>query len=196
MKLEAAGEKKVICENVFKNECVENRKLQQMWRNRDDANSQNYNTNLNRLFPYTSFVFYWCFVQTAKSNLGQTATHCEKTKTPLSEWTLRMQFYLVTRCCMQFCDSVAQAVWCLTMGWTIGRSRFDPQQGKRNFLLAPVSRPALGPTQPPIQWVLGVLSPGVKHGRGVTLTTHPHLVPRLSMSRSYTSSPPMRLHGM
>jgi hypothetical protein len=29
----------------------------------------------------------------------------------------------------------------------------------------------------------GVLSPGVKRGRGVTLTTHPHLVPRLRMSR-------------
>jgi hypothetical protein len=27
--------------------------------------------------------------------------------------------------------------------------------------LAPASRPALGPTQPPIQWVPGVLSPGV-----------------------------------
>jgi hypothetical protein len=42
----------------------------------------------------------------------------------------------------------------------------------------------------------GVLSPGLKRGRGVMLTTHPHLVPRLSMSRSYTSSPPMRLHGL
>jgi hypothetical protein len=42
----------------------------------------------------------------------------------------------------------------------------------------------------------GVLSPWVKRGRGVTLTTHPHLVPRLIMSRSYTSSPPMRLHGV
>jgi hypothetical protein len=42
----------------------------------------------------------------------------------------------------------------------------------------------------------GVLSPGLKRGRGVTLTTHPHLVPRSSMSRSYTSSPPKRLHGM
>jgi hypothetical protein len=44
----------------------------------------------------------------------------------------------------------------------------------------------------------GVLSPGVKRGRGVTLTTHPHLVPRLSMSRSYTSSPqapPWRVAG-
>jgi hypothetical protein len=41
-----------------------------------------------------------------------------------------------------------------------------------------------------------VLSPRVKRGRGVTLTTHPHWWPRLSMSRSYTSSPPMRLHGV
>jgi hypothetical protein len=28
------------------------------------------------------------------------------------------------------------------------------------------------------------------------LTTHPHLVLRLSMSRSYTSSHPMHLHGV
>jgi hypothetical protein len=32
--------------------------------------------------------------------------------------------------------------------------------------------------------------PGVKRGRGVTLTTHPHLVSRSWMSRSYISSPP------
>jgi hypothetical protein len=32
--------------------------------------------------------------------------------------------------------------------------------------------------------------PGAKRARGVTLTTHPHLVPRSGMSRSYTSSPP------
>jgi hypothetical protein len=30
--------------------------------------------------------------------------------------------------------------------------------------------------------------PGAKRGRGVTLTTHPHLVPKSRMSRSYTSS--------
>jgi hypothetical protein len=53
-----------------------------------------------------------------------------------------------------------------------------------------VSRPALGPTQTPVQWVPGVLSPGIKRGRGVTLTTHPHLVPRSWMSRSYTPLPP------
>ena len=39
-----------------------------------------------------------------------------------------------------------------------------------------LSRPALGPTHPPLQWVPG-LSRGVKNGRGVTLTPHPLLVP-------------------
>jgi hypothetical protein len=68
--------------------------------------------------------------------------------------------------------------------------------GAEDFFLAPASRTALGPTQPPIQWLPGVLYPGVKRGRGVMLTTHPHLVPRLSMNSSYTSSPPMCLHGI
>jgi hypothetical protein len=39
------------------------------------------------------------------------------------------------------------------------------------------SRPALGPTQPPIQWVPG-LSRGLSR-RGVVLTIHSHLAPRL-----------------
>jgi hypothetical protein len=46
------------------------------------------------------------------------------------------------------------------------------------FSLASVSRPVLGPTQPPVQFILEVLSPGVKRGRCVMLTTHSHLVPR------------------
>jgi hypothetical protein len=41
------------------------------------------------------------------------------------------------------------------------------------FPVASVSRPALGPTQHTVQWVTGAPSPGVKRGRGVTLTTHP-----------------------
>jgi hypothetical protein len=57
-------------------------------------------------------------------------------------------------------------------------------------LLFAVSIPVLGPTQPPVQWVPGVLSPGLKRGRAVTLATNPHLVLRSGMSRSYTSSPP------
>jgi hypothetical protein len=42
----------------------------------------------------------------------------------------------------------------------------------------------------------GVLSPGLKRGRSVTLTAHPHLVSRSIMSRSYTSSPPKRHRGV
>jgi hypothetical protein len=66
----------------------------------------------------------------------------------------------------------------------------------RAFSLTSVSRPALGPIQPPVQWVPGVLSPRIKRGRDVTLTTHPHLVPRSRMSRSYTSSPPWASIGV
>jgi hypothetical protein len=52
-----------------------------------------------------------------------------------------------------------------------------------------VSRPVLRPTQPPVQWVLGVLS-RLKHGLGVTLTTYPHLA---QMSRMSRTKPPFSL---
>jgi hypothetical protein len=45
---------------------------------------------------------------------------------------------------------LAQAVQCLSTGWMTGLSGFDPRQGQWNFPLASVSRPALGPTQPPV----------------------------------------------
>jgi hypothetical protein len=61
-----------------------------------------------------------------------------------------------------------------------------PAEAKWIFPLNSVSKPALGPTQPPLQWVPGVLSPEAKRGRGLTLTPHPHLMLRSGMSRSYT----------
>jgi hypothetical protein len=71
------------------------------------------------------------------------------------------------------------------------RAQYDfrsPAEAK-GFFLQPLC-PARRPTQPPVQWVPWVLSPGVKRGRGVTLTTHRHLVLGSRMSRSYTSFPP------
>jgi len=45
------------------------------------------------------------------------------------------------------------------------------------------SRPALGPAQPPVKWVLG-LSRGVKCGQGMLPTTHPILVSQSWKSRA------------
>ena len=45
-----------------------------------------------------------------------------------------------------------------------------------------LSRPALGLNQPPVQWVPGF--PGVKNGRGVTLTTYHLLLPWSRKSRA------------
>jgi hypothetical protein len=55
-----------------------------------------------------------------------------------------------------------------------------------------MSRPALGPTQPPVQWVPG-LSQGIESGQGVVLTTL--LLPRSQQSTAIPV-PPSELLGM
>jgi hypothetical protein len=80
------------------------------------------------------------------------------------------------------------------MGWTIGVMRFDCRRGLGIFLFTTASRLALGPTQPSIQWVPGVLYPA-KSGPGVKMTTHLYLVPRSKNELSYTFTPTIRLHG-
>jgi hypothetical protein len=51
------------------------------------------------------------------------------------------------------------------MGWTIEIIGFDSWWGLGIFLFTTMSRMAVGPTQPPIQWVLGALSLRVKAAR-------------------------------
>jgi hypothetical protein len=85
-------------------------------------------------------------------------------------------------------------VW-LRTGRTDDRSSILGRD-KRFFPLAFVSRPAL---RPPNLLSIGygyVLSPGVKFCRGVMPTSHPHLMPRSWMSRSYTSFPPCTSIGV
>jgi hypothetical protein len=56
-------------------------------------------------------------------------------------------------------------------------------------------RPALGPTQPPIKWVPGALTPGVKQlGREVDHS--PPSSAKVKSEWSYTSTPPICLHVM
>jgi hypothetical protein len=78
---------------------------------------------------------------------------------------------------------VTQSVQCLTTDWTTGVR--SPQM-RRMLPLACLPSPAPRSAQPPVQWVTGVLTPGVKRGRGLTLTTHPRLVLRSRISKSYT----------
>jgi hypothetical protein len=71
-----------------------------------------------------------------------------------------------------------------------------PDRGRGFFPLSFAFRPARRLTQPPVQWVSGVLFQGVRSGRGVMLAAHTLLVLRLRTSRSYTSSSPKCLHGV
>jgi hypothetical protein len=63
------------------------------------------------------------------------------------------------------------------------------------FLYTTASRPALGCTQPPIQWVSGALSLGGK-AAGVWSWLSPPYSAKLKDAWSYTSTPPIRLHSV
>jgi len=58
-----------------------------------------------------------------------------------------------------------------------------------------VSSPALVPTQPPIQWVPGSISPGVKR-LGSESDHSLSSSAEVKNAWSYTSTPPIRVHGV
>jgi hypothetical protein len=78
---------------------------------------------------------------------------------------------------------------------TIGVLGFDFRWRLGIFLFTTVSRPALGPTQPPIQWVLRALSLWVKWpGREADHSSPSNA--EVKNAWRYTSTPPIRLHGV
>jgi len=69
----------------------------------------------------------------------------------------------------------------IATGYGLDGPGIESRWGRRDF--PHLSRPALGPTQLPVQWVPG-LSRGLKRGRGVTLTPQPLLMPWSRKSRA------------
>jgi hypothetical protein len=76
----------------------------------------------------------------------------------------------------------------VTLGYGLDDWGFESRPELGIFLSTTAPRPALGHTQPPIQWVPGALSMGVKRP-GLELTTHLHLVPRLRMCEAMSPLP-------
>jgi hypothetical protein len=81
------------------------------------------------------------------------------------------------------------------MGCGLDYRGFETRQRLGIFLFTTASRPALGPTQPPIQWVPQVLSLGVKR-MGREAAHSPPSIAEAQNAWSYTSTPPIRLHGV
>jgi hypothetical protein len=79
----------------------------------------------------------------------------------------------------------------LRAGW-LG---FDSRQGLAIFLFTATSRPVLGPTHPPIQWVPGALSLGVRPPKREVDHSSPSS-DEVKNAWSYTSTLPVRLHGV
>jgi hypothetical protein len=87
----------------------------------------------------------------------------------------------------------------LATGWTTRRSRFYSRQRRKDFSSSLCVQTGAGAH--PDSCTVGTggggfRCPGRKRGRDVSLSTHPHLVPRSRMSRSYTSPPPKRFRGL
>jgi hypothetical protein len=77
------------------------------------------------------------------------------------------------------------------LGYGLDDQSFESRQGLGIFLLTTVCRPALGPTQPPIQWVPGALSLGVKRPRGEADHSSPSST-EVKNAWRYTSTHPWR----
>jgi hypothetical protein len=80
-------------------------------------------------------------------------------------------------------------------GWTIGVLGFESKRGLGIFLFTTASRTALGPTQPPIQWVPGAIALGVKR-LGREDDQSPSSSAEVKNVWSCTSTPPIRLHDV
>jgi hypothetical protein len=90
---------------------------------------------------------------------------------------LGLQHPIVLPLAQRCTTELSRLMMMMMMIWTIGVLGFDSRRGLGIFLFTTTSRMALGRTQPPIQWVPGALSLGVKRP-GREDDHSPPLVPR------------------
>jgi hypothetical protein len=83
----------------------------------------------------------------------------------------------------------------VALGYGLDDRGFESREGLGIFLFTTAFRPAPGPTQPPIQWALGALSLAVKRPEREADHSPPSSA-EVNNAWSYTSTIPIRLHGM
>jgi hypothetical protein len=71
---------------------------------------------------------------------------------------------------------------------TLSGPAFEFRQRREFSVFTTASRPALGPSQPPVKWVLGVLTPGLKRPGCETDHSHPSIT-EVKNTWNYTSTP-------
>ena len=87
------------------------------------------------------------------------------------------------------------SVVCIVTWIRAGRSGFPFWQVQEIYLYSEKSRQALGSTQPPVQWVPGVFSTGVKRPISAVKCSSPSIA-KVKNEWCCTTSPPVCLHGV
>jgi hypothetical protein len=83
----------------------------------------------------------------------------------------------------------------IVLGYGLHDRWFESRQRLRIFLFTTASTLVLGTTQPPIQWVTGALSLGIKRPGREAHNSSPSST-EVKNAWSYTSTPPIRRHGV